>query len=76
MVLTLIDKKDCVGGVNVEKVEKKKVNYIGKKIGYRDRKRCFKCGHDNGEWYEYLVKGNREYHFLCRGCINIIEGRK
>ena len=61
------------------KIDSSNRNYKGtmlKRITNRDRKRCFKCGHDRGMWFEYFLKGRREYHFLCQSCIDTIEGGK
>lgn len=34
----------------------------------RKRKRCFKCGHYQGQWCEVFEHGKWRYHFLCSDC--------
>jgi hypothetical protein len=87
MVLELISKKDCVGRSvcgGKEKVDCSHKNIGGrevrrivfKRIDNRDRKKCHKCGHDNGRLYEQFLRGRSVYHLLCQDCINTIENIK
>lgn len=76
-MIELVSEKDCVAGNRNRKGNNnKKGKILNKKISNRDRNRCYNCGHDNGRWYEQLIKGKREYHFLCQDCIDVIESAK
>ena len=79
MTIELVKEKDCVSNEDrkrkIEKVKGSKSRYF-KKINYRDRRRCFICGHNEGQWYEQFLKGRQVYHFLCQDCINTIENKK
>lgn len=73
MVLELVKEKDCIARNGKGKVDEKSNRHRFKKITARDRRRCYICGHNDGQWFEYFKKGRQEYHFLCRNCIDTIE---
>lgn len=80
MTLELVNEKDCVGYNGLKRYEKRHVRAEkGRGTNLKkyslSKKRCFNCGHNEGVWYEHLIKGRREYHYLCQKCIDIIEGR-
>jgi late competence protein required for DNA uptake (superfamily II DNA/RNA helicase) len=84
MTIELVHEKDCVigsgkGKGKIGSGDSGANSYKGtmlKKITNRDRRRCFTCGHNEGQWFEYLDRGRRVYHFLCRSCIDTIENNK
>ena len=73
MVIELVEKKDCaerqVGGGKGGERKGGEIRTRLKKIDNRDRKKCHKCGRDNGSWHEQFLRGRLEYVFLCSDCM-------
>lgn len=49
---------------------RKNPNQVAQYVQFRARnkKKCYKCGHYEGQWTQVVIRGRTVYHFLCKEC--------